>query len=510
MLDKADMEHVPAAAEVWEKVIRKLRGNAMPPPGLPRPDKATYDSLAMYLETAIDRAAFAKPNPGRPGAHRLNRAEYAAAVSDLLAADADGTSLLPADDSDYGFDNIGDVLSVSPTLLERYLSAARTVSRLAIGEPAMQPRLDTYEVSYDLTQDDRMSEDLPLGSRGGIAVRHNFPADGEYVIKVRLKGPRPKRELDVRLDDTRLKLFSFGGEQRGRGGEEAYGERAAPDAGLEVRFPVKAGPHVVGIAFRPEDVSLPEGAFREKGRGAARAGGREPELESFAIRGPYDAKGLGETPSRRKIFVCHPDGSAGAENPIQPASLQIGNRNAGNDEEACARKILSTLARRAYRRPVTAADLQPLLGFYHAGRSEGGFEAGIEMALERVLGGPEFLFRIERDPPNAAPGAAYRVSDLELASRLSFFLWSTIPDDELLDLAERGAGLDAEEPEPSRLLHRGRGAPAEGTRSDRPRQAHRVSGGRPRCRAAHPSRRGTVVPRVADVGAARERRPSLL
>src|SRR3990172_8195288 len=180
MLDKADMEHVPAAAEVWEKVIRKLRGNAMPPPGLPRPDLATYDSLAMYLETAIDRAAFAKPNPGRPGAHRLNRAEYAAAVRDLLAVDVDGTSLLPADDSDYGFDNIGDVLSVSPTLLERYLSAARTVSRLAIGEPAMQPRLDTYEVSYDLTQDDRMSEDLPLGSRGGIAVRHNFSADGEY------------------------------------------------------------------------------------------------------------------------------------------------------------------------------------------------------------------------------------------------------------------------------------------------------------------------------------------
>jgi hypothetical protein len=234
-LEKIDIENAPAGAEVWEKVIRKLRGNAMPPPGLPQPPKAFYESFPAYLEIAIDRAAFAKLNPGRPAIHRLNRVEYANAVHDFLGVDIDGEALLPADDSGYGFDNIGDVLSVSPTLLERYLTAARTISRLAVGDPAVRPVDETYTVAKGLIQSDRMSEELPLRSRGGMAVRHDFPADGEYIIKVRLqrdgdpvngdggaiRGVGLKRQLDVRLDKARLKLFAVGGEHFGASGDDS-------------------------------------------------------------------------------------------------------------------------------------------------------------------------------------------------------------------------------------------------------------------------------------------------
>jgi len=445
MLDKMDLQDVTANAETWEKVIRKLRANAMPPPGLPQPDKAFYEAFPAYLETAIDRAAFAKLNPGRPAIHRLNRAEYANAVHDFLAVDIDGEALLPADDSGYGFDNIGDVLSVSPTLLERYLSAARTVSKLAVGDPAMRPVEETYTVAKGLIQSDRMSEDLPLRSRGGLAVRHNFPADGEYTIRIRLlrdgdpvngdggaiRGVGLKRQLDVRMDKERLKLFAVGGENYGEsGGEESLGdprqveyETHGADANLEIRFPAKAGPHVVGAAFFVAEDTEPEGVIRGRSRieGLGRRGGKtsEPGVASITISGPYNAKSMGETPSRQKIFICRPTSSA------------------GNDEESCARKILSTLAHRAYRRPVTEEDLRHLLKFYKEGRGKG-FEVGIQMALERLLVGPEFLFRNEQEPANLQPGTSYRISDLDLASRLSFFLWSTIPDDELLTLAEAG------------------------------------------------------------------------
>ncbi|MBI3895964.1 MAG: DUF1592 domain-containing protein [Acidobacteria bacterium] len=431
MLDKMDVEKVAEGAPVWEKVIRKLRAGQMPPAGMPRPDKATYDSFATYLETELDSAAEAQPNPGRPSIYRLNRAEYTNAIRDLLAVDVDGRSMLPADDAAYGFDNIGAVLAVSPVLLERYMLAAEKISRLAIGDPTIPPVLETYDVPDNLRQEDLMSEELPFGSRGGIAIRHNFPLDGEYVIRFRLQrdnlgailGIDKSKQLDVRLDGTRIKLFKIGGERKGKptdAEQEKYVRTA--DEGLEVRIPVKAGTRLVGITFLKETVK-PEGVFRYPAGIVAPAGASVGEedfegIASVTIGGPYDAKGPGETASRSKIFVCRPTGS--------------------RDEESCAKKILSTLGRRAYRRPVTDEDVQPLLDLYKAGSSKGRFEAGIGMALERILAGPEFLFRVERDPENVPPNTAYRISDLELASRLSFFLWSSIPDDELLDLAEKG------------------------------------------------------------------------
>jgi len=442
MLDKIDLENVPASAETWEKVIRKLRGGAMPPPGLRRPDQDFYNNFSAYLETSIDRAAAVRPNPGRPAVHRLNRAEYANSVRDLLNLDFDVESLLPVDDSGYGFDNIGDVLSVSPALLERYLSAARQISRLAIGDPAMRPVEKVYEVPIDLAQRDRMSEELPLGSRGGIAIHHNFPVDGEYVIKVRLRrvghagresgiirGVSLKRQIDVRLDKARLKLFTVGGEHYGKDARPGLGdvdydadpkqdtyERHGADAGLEIRIPATAGPHVLGIAFLVEDASEPEGVIGRPVQANERVIGRvaEPWVDTVEIVGPYNAKSSGETPSHQKIFVCH------------------------QDDTACASKILSTLAHRAYRRPLTDVDVQALLKFYEAGRSAGGFDAGIRSALERILVGPDFLFRIERAPAQVPANGIFEISDLDLASRLSFFLWSSVPDDELLGLAERG------------------------------------------------------------------------
>ena len=391
-----------------------------------------YDSFATYLETELDRAAKANPNPGRAVIHRLNRTEYTNAIRDLLALEINGRSLLPGDDSaGYGFDNIGENLTVSPALLERYLSAAEKISRLAVGDASMSPALKTYDVPQRLVQEDRMSEDLPFGSRGGIAFRHYFPLDGEYIITVRLQrsshndgiivGIAEPKLIDVRLDGSRIMLFTVGGERKGKsGGGQAIGdpeqekyERTADD-GIEVRFPAKAGPHLVGVTFLKGTVK-PEGALERN----ARLGKESREgVGSVMIAGPYDPEGPGDTPSRRKIFVCRPADSG--------------------DAEPCAKKILSTLARRAYRRPVTDEDVQPLLSLYKAGQSKGGFEAGIRMALQGMLVSPGFLFRVERDPANVAPGNAYGISDLELASRSSFFLWSSIPDEELLDWAERG------------------------------------------------------------------------
>ena len=429
MLDKMDVEKVSEGAEVWEKVVRKLRTGTMPPAGMPRPDEAAYDSFAGYLETALDSAAAAKPNPGRPAVHRLNRAEYGNAIRDLLALEIDAESLLPADDSGYGFDNIGDVLSVSPMLLDRYMSAARQISRLAIGDPTIRPSVKSYDVPKFSLQDDRVSEDSPFRSRGGIAIRHHFPLDGEYHLRIHLQKNRDAsiiglgepHQLDVRLDGARIKLFTM------EGNPDLKPEEV--EAGLELRFQAKSGMRLLGISFLDES-SLPEGMFkppvaklqlydRNRTKG-------DPGVESVSIAGPYDVRGSGDTPSRDKIFVCRPNGAQ------------------DQDEELCAKQILSTLARRAYRRPVTDRDSQILLGFYKAGQSNGGFEAGIGMALQGMLVSPEFLFRIERDPPNLTPATAYRISDLELASRLSFFLWSSLPDEQLLDLAEQGMLKDRE------------------------------------------------------------------
>ena len=378
-----------------------------------------------------------KLQPGRVAVHRLNRAEYTNAVRDLLALDVDVQWLLPADDSGYGFDNIADVLSVSPVLLERYLSAARKVSRLAVGDPKIRADVQIYEVPPLLEQDHRMSEDLPFGSRGGTAIHHNFPLDGEYIIKVRLQrsgkfhdqdimGISEPRQLEVLVDGQRVKMFTVGGAFP----PSAPGVRKTPeeakyyttaDAGLEVRVPLKAGPRLVGVTF-PGENTMPEGG-QQSDMMAFRYLNKRPEeilpyVARVTIEGPYNSKGAAETASRQKIFACHPAGS--------------------QDETACAKKIISTLARRAYRRPVTDADVQAALGLYEKGRKAGDFEAGVMRALQGLLVHPEFLFRIQSDPANLAAGTPYRISDLELASRLSFFLWSSIPDDQLLDVATKG------------------------------------------------------------------------
>lgn len=428
-LDQVDVEEVGENAPVWENVVRKLRTGAMPPPGAPRPDTATYAGFATYLEAALDRAAQARPNPGTSTIHRMNRAEYTNAVRDLLAIEPEAVdigSLLSPDDSGYGFDNISEVLSVSPVLLERYMSVARKVSRLAVGDPTIRPDFATYNVPRFLLQNARMSEALPFGSRGGIAIRHHFPLDGDYVIRIHLKtnyngqnilGLNEENAVDLRLDGARITQFTIGGSG---GAPERPGDSSM---GLEVRVPVKAGARWVGVHFlsrkrATENVLAPRFASQEV------ESNEEPGLGRVTIDGPYDVKGPGDTPSRRKIFVCRPV--------------------RGSEEEACAGKILAALARRAYRRPITEDDLLRLLGPFRLGRNEGGFEAGIQMAIQRILVSPEFLFRIERDPANLAPGTAYRISDLELASRLSFFIWSSIPDDELLNLTERGRLRDTE------------------------------------------------------------------
>ncbi len=432
MLDRIDVAAAGESPQVWEKVVGRIRSGTMPPAGMPRPDKAAYDSIASWLEAALDRAAMANPNPGRKAAvHRLNRAEYTNAIRDLLGIDIDAGSL-PPDDLGYGFDNIAEVLSVSPALLERYMLAAGKISRLAIGDASIRPVIQTYTVPLGVLQGDRMSEQLPFGSRGGIAARHYFPADGEYVFKIKMqrthtnqiRGLDEPNQVELRLDRKRIKVFTIGGEgplapwTLLRPGS-SYEQTA--DAGLEVRAPVKAGTRQLGVSFRktssaPEGVLEPRLGVYSYPFYSHREG--DMGVDSVQISGPYGVTASGETPGRRQIFVCYP----------------ISREN----EQACAKQILSTLARRAYRRPVTAHDVRTLLSIYTVGRGKGSFESGIELALRAILVDPDFLYRVERDPGNVAPATPYRLSGVELASRLSFFLWSSIPDDELLDLAARG------------------------------------------------------------------------
>jgi hypothetical protein len=425
LLDKADIGHPANDPALWEKVLRKVRTREMPPPKMPRPDEAAYDSLANYLESALDQAAAARPDPGRPGVYRLNRSQYGNAIRDLFSLDVDTASLLPADDSGYGFDNIGDVLTVSPVLLEKYLSAAATISRLAVGDPSISPTSADYEIRPDTVQTERETVDLPVGSRGGIAIRHYFPLDAEYLIKIRLQrgkdgttivGGAQQRQLDIRLDGVRLKLFTVGGEN-------------VADDGLEVRAPVKAGTHLVAATFLKDTVK-PEGIL-DTGINQAFFEG----IGIVSIAGPFAAKGPGDTPSRHKIFICRP--SSGPAHRRYPASKRW-VVSAPQDEEACATKIITNVARRAYRRPINTDEIAALLAPYKASRKNASFEEGIRLALQRILVSPYFLFRVESDPAGIASGAAYRVSDIELASRLSLFLWSSIPDDELLNVAQRG------------------------------------------------------------------------
>jgi mono/diheme cytochrome c family protein len=435
-LQSIGLTNVPEHAEVWERVARKLRSGEMPPATVrSRPDPQVARALLTYLETTLDRAAVVRPNPGRAPVHRLNRAEYSNAIRDLLAVDVRPGEWLPVDDSGYGFDNIAAVLSTSPALLDRYMSAARKVSRLAIGDLTLKGVEEIYDAKRDPlkgTRNEQLNDDLPFDSRAGMTVAHYFPLDAEYVFKVRFLGVQPD------------------------------GEETETDP-YQVRVAVKAGLHTVGVTSPRENLKAeneaPAGATAG-GRGGAvqipwpvdlRLDGARlkrfdvratrPDVSKLVVGGPYQPTGRGDTPSRRKVFVCQP------ARPTQ--------------EPACARTILTALAHRAFRRPVTGADIQPLYAFYQKGRANAGplrqgygaprrseaesgdFESGIQAAIEAMLVSPEFLFRIERDAPGAEAGKAHLISDVELASRLSFFLWSTIPDAELLDLAERGRLKDS-------------------------------------------------------------------
>jgi mono/diheme cytochrome c family protein len=423
-LQALDLGNLDENGATWEKLLRKLRNREMPPAGLPRPNEAGYQALVRYIEGERDRLVDAKPNPGRLTIHRLNRTEYANTIRDLLAIEVDVSELLPADDIGYGFDNIGDVLNVSPLLLERYLAAAGKISRAAVGDTTVPASYRTYTIPHGLDQEDRMDENMPLGSRGGTSVRHLFPVDGEYEISLTLQSGRydeplgfqRERKLDLRLDGKRLERFTIAVDH-GTGldtrvdATPVHGDREAPDANLKVRLPVKAGTRTIIATFLKDSV-VPEGIVNRKDKAFFEG------LGSITVGGPFTVQGPGDTPSRQKIFICHPAASA--------------------DEQACAEKVISNLAHRAYRRPIAADDLPPLLAQYRKGAASGGFETGIRLALKSILVTPEFVFRMEFDPPDAAPGSVHRVSDIELASRLSYFLWSSMPDDELLAVAERG------------------------------------------------------------------------
>ena len=422
-----DVADVAAHPEAWEKVVRKLRAGAMPPRPRPRPDRETYDGFRAWIERELDAAAAADPNPGRTETfHRLSRTEYRNAVRDLLALDVSVDDLLPADDTSYGFDNIAGVLGVSPTLMERYLSAARKISRLAVASPVPSPTAETFRIASDLGQDRRM-ERLPFGTRGGMVLDYNFPEDAEYVFEILPDGPLriEPHDLEVTIDGERIALLTVG---KAPDPDDPRGLYTPQIETLEVRTPVTAGPHEVGVAFLRKTSAEPEGIRKLylrpfTGEGSGGDSRFQPYVESLTIAGPYESSGarpVEGTPSRDRIFTCRPGAGATAE-----------------EETACAREILSTIARRAYRRPVTDEDVERILVFYDRGRAGGSFDSGIEMALRRLLVSPEFLFRVERDPEGVEAGESYRVSDLELASRLSFFLWSSVPDDELLDVAER-------------------------------------------------------------------------
>ena len=439
LLDQADLNNVPGHADIWEKVIRKLRGGMMPPQGMPRPDQANIDAFVASLETTIDREALAHPNPGRSPLHRLNRSEYAAAIRDLLALDIDASALLPADDEANGFDNIADVLRVSPSLLEQYLVASRKVVSLAVGDPSGTPVSQVYRVPPDRSQEDHI-DGLPLGTRGGILVRHNFPLDAEYQLNVGLlqnivgyiPGLEWPHELEITVDDARVFLVPVGGDYDNRLSDSNLATtKEALDARLRVRVPVKAGPHAVGAAFVRKNAAESDEPLQPFTRDLDLQNmNGVPLIEHLQISGPFKATGSGNTPSRRRIFVCQPDSAVPASSRLAAAKERI--------DSACARRILSTLARRAYRRPVSNAEIDTLMSFYAAGRKKGSFERGIESALRLILTSPRFLFRDEPDPSGIAPGSVYPASDLELASRLSFFLWSSIPDDPLLDVAAQG------------------------------------------------------------------------
>jgi len=430
VLENVDTARVANSAESWEKVIVKLRSRSMPPPGMPRPDSATYDRVSDWLETEIDRAAVARVNPGRTATlHRLNRAEYANAVRDLLAVEVDAQAMLPPDEQAFGFENNAEALSVQPALLDRYVSAAATIARRAVGDPNMPASFVRYGAmknnANDLTylrQTERLGEDFPLGAKGGVATRHYFPVDGEYVFRLRLqrtwdssiRGLNVRNQFEIRVDGVRVGQLTLGGERSPSRTFQFEGDEA-----LQIRVPVKAGLRHVMATMLKTDNTVPEGAGADRLSHYSRASdvaSASIAISSLLIGGPYNGKVALDSPSRQQIL----------------GSCTVAT------EADCIPTVLTNLARRAYRRAPTGEDVQTLRGFYDRARTAGSFDDGIRSALERVLVSPDFLFRIEIDPDGTAPGSVYRISDVELASRLSFALWSSIPDDTLLDLAIRG------------------------------------------------------------------------
>ena len=428
-LDNKDLNHVAEGAELWEKVIRKVRGGMMPPQGMPRPDQPTLDGFATWLETSIDRAAAVNANPGRVGLHRLNRTEYGNALRDLLDLDVpEVAALLPTDDDSDGFDNIASVLKESPSFLESYMGAAREASRLAVGDPASPVAVSIFRVPAAQPQH-RYVEGMPLGTRGGVRVEYYFPLDGEYQFSITLrqsqiyvKGLEFAHQLELTIDGERVFLGSLGGPEDLKAQDQnlATAAQAIQNRFQKLRFKVKAGPHTVIATFLDRDFAVSDDVLEPFERDISPSGGMNgvPGVDRIEIMGPFHPTGPGDTASRRRVFVCHPATS--------------------REELPCAKKILTALERRAFRQPVTDADLETPLSFYQKGRNNGNFEKGIQEALQYILASPRFLYRAEFDAANVAPGGSYRISDLELASRMSFFLWSSVPDDQLLNLAGQG------------------------------------------------------------------------
>src|SRR5215510_1205270 len=432
-LDKMDVDHAAKDPATWERVVQQLRARAMPPVGRPRPDKSTYDGFRTWLENELDKNAATNPNAGTTVSfHRLNRAEYQNAIRDLLAVEIDATTFLPEDPKSNGFDNMGGAIKMSPDLLETYMKAAMKISREATGV-SVTPQLTTYKLEDDESQDDR-SQDLPFGTRGGTEAKHYFPVDGEYLVTVRLvrlgtaaiAGLNNEHQIDFRVDGERIDLTAIGrkGMVTANGGTGAGSGATDPDvagakADFQYRLPLKAGSHTISATFFKKPSLESDGRRVIVDRPAYEAGRTHglPYISSITILGPQKVSGSGNSPSRKRVFVC------------QPATRA--------EETACARQIVTTLARRAYRGSLTDADIQTLMTFYTSGRTEGSFENGVQSALERMLVSPKFLYRIEA-PPSIPTDGNYRISDIELASRLSFFLWSSIPDDQLLNLATNG------------------------------------------------------------------------
>ena len=434
-LDGLDLGDIHGNAEVLEKVVRNLRSGQMPPEGRPRPDAETLDAFSSALENALDRAAAEAPNPGRVASRRLNRVEYVNAIEDLLALEVDGASLLPSDMAGFGFDNNADVLSITPVLMSRYISAATKISRAAIGSPDNRPIMQVYKVGYD-RRDARAGEDVPFATHGGLAVRHNFPLDGDYTFAIRLKRNETIETIDgigedahqveVRVDHALVTRFDIGGQYPGPDpgqliavpeddveGQRLHEYRMTADHALEISVRIEAGTRLVSVSFAD---SAPSPSVSTD----------IPGIDTVFISGPFNGSVPESTPMRDRIFVCRPADETTAA------------------EEACAREIIGTLARRAYRRPVTVTDVDPLMVVYREGRADRDFESGVERALEALLAMPNFLFRLERQPVDTRAGDVYELNDLELASRLSFFLWKSIPDNELIDVAAAGELTDPE------------------------------------------------------------------